>query len=148
MGSAGFYFFSAVQTIIHRAGRMESETTVLLSLSKEEFKSIAWIGKTDFIFNGEVFDIRSVHTEGDRFVLNCEQDQAEGAILTALKKHTASDQNPGTSISQKQLLLYSSCELLSLVPSCPAQQTELTLPFCNETTQPAFALLHSPPPEA
>ncbi len=86
--------FSYIQTGIHRIAvysENSKQNTSLLSLKANEFKSIVWIGKRDFIFKGKVYDCNYISASNGKINLACNTDIVE----TNLKNSLASNFDNG-----------------------------------------------------
>jgi hypothetical protein len=146
----GFYALAYLQTGLHRACLFEnSGEKQNLVLDARTFSSVSWIGKTDFIYNGTVYDCEQITSSHGKIFISCYADKEETVIKNSVAD--SFDSNPAKSSS-------SSKELLKFFPVFPltGQQTITPDLSCKENQQPGLckiplSILHreisSPPPE-
>lgn len=152
MSSAGIYFYGSIGVALQRKANMKRRThdeVVTLTLNKASFKTIAWIGDKDFIYEGKLYDIESFSVDGDRYILKCEEDQQEAQLLGGIEKQLGRDHGTSHRNVQKQFAYNFEFEI-------PAEKTIAVLPEYRISFAVAFSgSIHSglhntasPPPEA
>lgn len=152
----GVVTLAFVETGYHRSNTeavQKQEKAGIISLDPSEFSSIAWIGKRDFIWKGEVYDCVSIIRENDKVTIVCHLDTKEKKIKEQLARHFESEEGNNAPAQKKQ-----SKSIFKVMPVFPVfDQANLIIPFLGDTVAmnesnaalPASPYLASgnPPPE-
>jgi hypothetical protein len=151
-GSAGVYFYQSLNIVAHRnairTGEL-SEEVITLQLSKSDFKSILWVGETDFIFNGQLYDIESFSVSHGTYILKCEHDECESDMLSSIEKQLNSDHGTKTNKVNKENSFCFECTLFSKTfPLVNSDQPMIYADANALNAAPAHTFTASPPPEA
>ena len=145
----GFYAFAYVKTGVHRVCfRENSGENQKLVLDKKDFSSISWIGHTDFIYKGRVYDCEFIHAFKGKIMISCFADHEETAIKNSLAD--SFDPNAAKSSSAKDMLkffpVFPMAEKIMISPVQPGD-----IYAHAETHNIPLSILHreisSPPPE-
>lgn len=146
----GFYAFAYVKTGIHRVCfRENAEKMQKLILDSKDFSSISWIGRTDFIYKGRVYDCESIYAFKGKITVSCFADHEE----TAIKNSLADSFDPNAAKSSS-----SAKDILKFFPVFPLAEKIMISPVqsCDansyaEIHNVPLSILHreisSPPPE-
>lgn len=88
----GIYVVAFAKTGIHRVRREidRSELTKLV-LSSDEFSTISWIGKADFIYNDHVYDCETIGASKGKIIISCYEDREETGLKNVLAEHIEKD---------------------------------------------------------
>lgn len=151
---AGLFLSAYLQTGIHRMGnsvRKMDEHSEIISISNEEFESLVWVGKRDFIWNGHIYDLISLSKSGGKVNMTCAADKKEDSI----RKNLAGNFEKGSSnipASKSGNTLFKFLPLVAFVQNqfMPEQDSSSVFIFDQNdcaAIQSAAVSLNSPPPE-
>jgi hypothetical protein len=81
----GIYVLSFAQTEIHRISREINKGELeKLVMNGDEFSSVAWIGKNDFIYKDQVYDCESMNSSNGKITISCYPDIKETTLKNVL----------------------------------------------------------------
>lgn len=84
----GIYVVACAKAGIHRISRKADESQLQrLVLNGTELSSIAWIGKADFIYNGTIYDCKTITSSNGKIIVSCYADREETEMKDILADH-------------------------------------------------------------
>jgi len=103
----GLFAFYLVFSFSHKSDvdqAMQNEKYIeTIRIHKSELKNIVFKDKgKEFIFNGEMYDIKNKTTQGDYIVFKCINDKKEKKLLAGLFAQVDHNSNAATSSEKKQ----------------------------------------------
>lgn len=147
----GVFVVNYIETGFHRAGySAESSNSNLLSLTVNEFKSIAWIGEHDFVYDGKVYDCESVSSSKGKINLVCNADNEETILKNAMSSNFDNgSKNIPVSKSMKEFFKVFPVFENSTATKISAEQSFSFnySSFNNLVPKQVVLALNSPPPE-
>ena len=147
----GVFAINYIETGFHRAEYSENvSNSNLLSLTVNEFKSIAWIGEHDFVYDGKVYDCESVTASKGKINLMCNADNEE----TNLKNSMSSNFDNGSKNIPASKSMKEFFKVFPVFKNDPVSKVSSVVSasfnyssFNNPVPKSVVLALNSPPPE-
>ncbi|MEY3443325.1 MAG: hypothetical protein RLZZ519_1606 [Bacteroidota bacterium] len=153
--SAGYYLAFVLENTLHKAitkaevRRGEDEELVVLHLSESEFKSLAWVEKDEFWYDGAMHDVKAVHRSDDgSWLLHCKRDHHETEMLRRGNKamHAENEDSENHSTGQT-LRILAPCVLGDVLDLPESTITSQEFPVFQECFQGIVQDIVAPPPQ-
>jgi hypothetical protein len=156
LNTFGFYFaFVAKQTEVKSkvAIAMQSKShSSIIALSQQQYARLVWTtaGK-EFLFNGKLYDVASVNTDGNMIQLRVEDDSMETELIADFVSLFASKQNKEQNNSPIKFLLaqflgeFTGTEIFRLNALC---FTSVSIHETEISFSSFVALRQTPPPDS
>ncbi len=151
---SGFYLIAFAKTGIHRLAfqdEIQKESIQTLSLNGNQFAGISWIGKTDFIYNDQVYDCVSISDSNGKIQIRCVADKEESKVKNLVAE--SFEKNNSNPTQQKSVK-----ETFKFFPVFPAIKKDqirntnsqiqfLMCEFILSSISTPYFEITSPPPE-
>jgi hypothetical protein len=154
VNSVGMLLVNYVETGFHRAIEYADESSKnsdLLSLTTKEYKSIAWIGERDFVYNGNVYDCDGISAANGKINLSCHSDNEETNLKNSLSTNFDNGtKNAPASKSMKDFFKVFPVFQNDFVAKDFSSTSSFSFDYSvynNQLPQSAVLSLNSPPPE-
>ncbi len=153
--SAGYYLAFVLENTLHKAitkaeiRREDNEKFVLLQLSDAEFKSLAWVEKDEFWYEGAMHDVKAVHRSDDgSWLLHCKRDDHETEMLRRGNKAMHAENEDSEQHSSGQFLrLLAPCVLNATLEFPHIVIRKASFPTLQETAHGIAQEILVPPPQ-
>lgn len=119
----GLFLVSYIQIGIHRIhsqNETQDKSEQSLVLTAEEFSTLAWIGKRDFIWKGQAYDCISVVKEKSQVRILCELDHKESAMHRSLASHFENNKKNNTGSKSIR-------DIFKMLPVVPCSNNAVTI---------------------